>query len=50
MLAWEDRSPRLDQDVCEEEEPARASRGDSSVVHLSRMMDLVVTRRLSVMT
>ena len=37
LLAWEERRPRLDQEVCEED-PARARRGERSVVHLRRMM------------
>ena len=28
----------MDQEVCEEEDPASARRGDRSVVHLRRMM------------
>ena len=37
LLAWEERRPRLDQEVCEEV-PASARRGERSVVHLRRMM------------
>ena len=40
LLAWEESRPRLDQEVCEEEDevPASASRGDRSVVHLRRIV------------